>query len=150
MQSDAVAASEEDPLMSLSNLQVTNRHAGRGRKRACAIHDPPPYPPCTHAGPHPPTHPPSHPPIHPPTHPPTDRPTLRIQYGRFPSASIIVTECLAGLVVALASIPSSIAFANIAGVNPLIGGWTNGLGALGRVDCGSWRGAAFLYRSSDF
>ena len=43
------------------------------------------------------------------------------QYGKIPPLDIIITECLSGLVVALASIPASITFANIAGVNPLIG-----------------------------
>lgn len=35
------------------------------------------------------------------------------------------TEIFSGVVVALASIPSSIAFANIAGVNPLVGIWSS-------------------------
>eukprot|EP00613_Pedinella_sp_CCMP2098_P065204 CAMPEP_0171972100 /NCGR_PEP_ID=MMETSP0993-20121228/221085_1 /TAXON_ID=483369 /ORGANISM="non described non described, Strain CCMP2098" /LENGTH=504 /DNA_ID=CAMNT_0012622577 /DNA_START=21 /DNA_END=1535 /DNA_ORIENTATION=+ len=44
------------------------------------------------------------------------------------SASIsnsVTKEVLSGFVVALASIPSSIAFANIAGVNPLVGIWSS-------------------------
>lgn len=47
------------------------------------------------------------------------------QYGRLPAWVFIKDEVLSGLVVALASIPSSIAFANIAGVNPLIGIWSS-------------------------
>ena len=50
--------------------------------------------------------------------------TSRVQCG-FKDGTTPKEEALAGLVVALASVPSSVAFASIAGVNPLIGIWSS-------------------------
>eukprot|EP00548_Thalassiothrix_antarctica_P002122 CAMPEP_0194131928 /NCGR_PEP_ID=MMETSP0152-20130528/2541_1 /TAXON_ID=1049557 /ORGANISM="Thalassiothrix antarctica, Strain L6-D1" /LENGTH=533 /DNA_ID=CAMNT_0038826823 /DNA_START=268 /DNA_END=1869 /DNA_ORIENTATION=- len=60
------------------------------------------------------------------------------------SSSVILEEVLAGLVVALATVPTSIAYANIAGVDPLTGLWSSVVvgGILGASSPGVMAGAA--------
>ena len=46
-------------------------------------------------------------------------------YAGSEETTSVLKDALSGVVVALASVPTSIAFANIAGVNPLVGIWSS-------------------------